>query len=329
MKKERSLYSFIATRDKLMKGVFAVAALFSVLALITITVFLFANGLPFMFKNGTFWGTKWVINVNDSSQNVYGILSMIVASLYLTALSTVIGVVVGLFTAICLYKFCPKKLITPVSQMVNLLAGIPSVIYGLFGLVIFVPFVRDYLSPNGVGYGIFSAALVLSIMILPTVVSMSLDALRAVPQSYFEGALALGATKEQTTFKVLVPAAKSGIFAGVVLAVGRALGETMAVLMVIGGSPEMPNSLFQSVRTLTANIAMGAMEISGEPTYALTACGVILFVFALIINVAFSLLKKDKTGDKKKKKKAAEATQKVVKPAPVATNVEVKDNEKE
>lgn len=329
MKKERSIYSFIAGRDKLMKGVFAAAAFFSVLALITITVFLFVNGLPFMFKNGTFWGTKWYVNVNDSTQNVYGILSMIVASLYLTALSTVIGVVIGLFTAICLYKFCPKKLISPVSQMVNLLAGIPSVIYGLFGLVIFVPFVRDYLSPNGVGYGIFSAALVLSIMILPTVVSMSLDALRAVPRSYFEGALALGATKEQTTFKVLLPAAKSGIFAGVVLAVGRALGETMAVMMVIGGSPEMPTGLFQSVRTLTANIAMGAMEISGEPTYALTACGVILFVFALIINVAFSLLKRDKEGDKKKKKTAAATETKKVDTGSSAEVTEVKSSEKE
>jgi len=165
-----------------------------------------------------------------------------------------------------------------------------------------------------VGYGIFSATLVLSIMILPTVVSMSLDALRAVPTSYFEGALALGATKEQTTFKVLVPAAKSGIFAGVVLAIGRALGETMAVVMVVGNSPEVPNSLFQSVRTLTANVALSATEISDSTVEsALIASGVVLFVFALMINVAFSLLKNDKSGDKKKKKAKSAAKQEVVK----------------
>jgi len=303
------MYSFIAAREKLMKGIFIAAALFSVLALATITVFLFVNGLPIMFTNSTFWSTEW-----DIYSGSFGILGMLVASLYLTALSTVVGVVIGLFTAICLYKFTPKKLIAPVSQMVNLLAGIPSVIYGLFGLVVFVPFVRDYISPNGVGYGIFSATLVLSIMILPTVVSMSLDALRAVPTSYFEGALALGATKEQTTFKVLVPAAKSGIFAGVVLAIGRALGETMAVVMVVGNSPEVPNSLFQSVRTLTANVALSATEISDSTVEsALIASGVVLFVFALMINVAFSLLKNDKSGDKKKKKAKSAAKQEVVK----------------
>lgn len=299
---KKSIYAFISARDKVMKVIFAFAALFSVLALITITVFLFASGLPFIFSHGdTFWGTVWDIN-----SEFYGIMSMVVATLLVTALSVVIGVVIGLFTAICLYKFCPKKLVAPVSHTVNLLAGIPSVIYGLFGMVIIVPFMRDYISSNGVGYGIFSASIVLAIMILPTVVSVSLDALKAVPKSYFEGALALGATKEQATFKVLIPSAKSGIFAGVVLATGRALGETMAVIMVIGNSPEMPNSLFQSVRTLTANIALGATEMTGNAATALIACGVILFVFTLIINVAFSLIKRDKK-DKKKKVKLGKA----------------------
>ena len=228
---------------------------------------------------------------------------MIVASLYVTALSVIIGIGIGLLTAIALYKFCPKRLVAPIRQMINLLAGIPSVIFGLFGMTIIVPFVRDYISPTGVGYGILSASIVLGIMILPTIVSVSLDALNSVPTSYYEGALALGATKEQATFKVMLPSAKSGILAGVVLAIGRAIGETMAVIMVIGGSPEMPNSMFQSVRTLTANIAMGALELQDDALSALIATGVVLFVFTLILNVSFSLLKKDKTEKKEKKKK--------------------------
>ena len=178
--------------------------------------------------------------------------------------------------------------------MIQLLAGIPSVIYGLFGMIIIVPFLRDYISPNGVGYGILSASLVLSVMILPTIVSVSLDALNAVPKSYYEGALALGATSEQSVFRIMIPAAKSGILAAVVLSIGRAIGETMAVIMVIGGSPVMPESIFQSVRTLTANIAMGAAELSGDAATALVATGVVLFVFTLLLNISFSLLKREK-----------------------------------
>lgn len=302
----KSVYGFINKREKVMKGVFLLSALFSAFALLTIAVFLFANGLPFIFKTGLgeFFGTNWDIMFDEKS---YGILSMIVASLYLTAISVIIGVGLGLFTAVCLYKFCPKKLVSPIRQAINLLAGIPSVIFGLFGITVIVPFVRNYVSPTGVGEGIFSASLVLAIMILPTVVSVSLDAINAVPSSYYEGALALGATKEQATFKVVLPAAKSGILAGVVLAIGRSIGETMAVIMVIGNSPEMPHGLFQSVRTLTANIALGAMEIRGEAEYALIATGVVLFVFTLLLTASFSLLKeggvkkrvKEKTNEKK------------------------------
>ncbi|MGN1062508.1 MAG: PstC family ABC transporter permease, partial [Candidatus Scatosoma sp.] len=173
-----------------------------------------------------------------------------------------------------------------------------------------VPFIRDYIAPTGVGYGILSASIVLGIMILPTIVSVSLDALNSVPESYYEGALALGATKEQTTFKVMLPAAKSGVFAGVVLAIGRAIGETMAVIMVIGGSPELPESLFQSVRTLTANIAMGAMELTTDARSALIACGVVLFVFTLLLNVSFSFLKRDKKEKNGKKEKRNAAAKK-------------------
>ena len=289
-----------------MRGIFIFCAVFSIFALGCICVFLFANGLPFIGKAGlgNFFGTKWHL-----AGEAYGILSMIAASLYVTALSTVIGVTVGLFTSISLFKFFPKKAVPPIRQMINLLAGIPSVIYGLFGLIIIVPFLRDNISPNGVGYGILAASLVLSVMILPTIVSVSLDALNAVPKNYYEGALALGATSEQSVFKVILPAAKSGIFAAVVLAIGRAIGETMAVIMVIGGSPVMPQSLFQSVRTMTANIAMGATELSGDAATALVSTGVVLFFFTLLLNISFSLLKeKGAKGGEKREKKSAQKT---------------------
>ncbi len=291
----KSVYGPVRTKENAMRAVFLFCAVFSVLALTAITVFLLAGGVPFIAKTGVgrfLLGTDW----QPLSDNpVYGIFPMIVTTLYVTALSVVTGLGTGLLTAVCLYRFCPKKLVLPIRQMINLLAGIPSVIFGLFGMTVIVPFIRDYLSPNGVGYGILSSSIVLGIMVLPTIVSVSLDAMQAVPESYYEGALALGATKEQATFRIMLPAAKSGILAGTVLAIGRAVGETMAVIMVIGGSPEMPKSLFQSVRTLTANIAMGAMELSGDSLSALIATGVVLFVFTLVLNVSFAAMKRDKT----------------------------------
>lgn len=291
----KSVYGPVRTKENAMRAVFLFCAVFSVLALTAITVFLLAGGVPFIAKTGVgrfLLGTDW----QPLSDNpVYGIFPMIVTTLYVTALSVVTGLGTGLLTAVCLYRFCPKRLVLPIRQMINLLAGIPSVIFGLFGMTVIVPFIRDYLSPNGVGYGILSSSIVLGIMVLPTIVSVSLDAMQAVPESYYEGALALGATKEQATFRIMLPAAKSGMLAGTVLAVGRAVGETMAVIMVIGGSPEMPKSLFQSVRTLTANIAMGAMELSGDSLSALIATGVVLFVFTLVLNVSFAAMKRDKT----------------------------------
>ncbi len=295
---------FLQARDTAMRWIFWFCAAFSILALASICLFLFANGLPFIARIGFFeflLGTKWNIVAEPAS---YGILSMIVASLYVTALSTSIGVSIGLLTALALYKFCPVRAVGPIRQLINLLAGIPSVIFGLFGMILIVPFLRDVLSPNGVGYGILAASLVLAIMILPTIVSVSLDALHAVPNSYYEGSLALGATKEQSVFTVMMPAAKSGILAAVVLSIGRAIGETMAVIMVIGGSPVMPKSLFQSVRTLTANIAMGATELSGDAATALVATGVVLFFFTLLLNISFSLIK-SKGGNKHARRKRA------------------------
>ena len=281
-------------REKGIKGLFLVSALFSMAALATITVFLLISGIPFIAHTGVaefLLGRRWAILESPPS---YGILPMIVATLYVTALSVILGTILGLFTSVCLFAFCPKKLVLPLRQLINHLAGIPSVIFGLFGMTTLVPFLRDYVSPNGVGYGILAASLVLAVMILPTVVSVSLDSLSAVPKSYYEGALALGATKEEAVFGIVLPAAKSGITAGIVLATGRALGETMAVILVIGGSPEMPCSLFQSVRTLTANIAMGAMELKDDALSALIASGVVLFVFALLLNISFSALRSGK-----------------------------------
>ena len=294
----RISYNFINSRDKLIRGVFIFCAIFSIVALSLICIFLFLNGISFISKIGIgnfILNSKWNI-VSDTPS--YGILSMIIASLYVTALSTILGIVIGLLTAISLYKFTHKKVVMVLRGTINLLAGIPSVIYGLFGIIIIVPFLAEYISPNGVGYGILAASIVLAIMILPTIVSVSLDALNATPKNYYEGALALGATKEQSVFKVMVPAAKSGIMAAVVLAIGRAIGETMAVIMVIGGSPEMPTGLFQSVRTLTANIAMGATELTGEPAKALIATGVVLFFFTLLLNISLGIIKEVKHAKK-------------------------------
>lgn len=298
----KGMHRFLRARDRAVHGVFLFCAVFSILALGCICVFLFFNGVPFISKVGlgNFFGIEWNLH-----SGAYGILSMIVSSLYLTALSMMIGVSIGLLAAVGLYRFCPPRAVSWVRQMVNLLAGIPSVIYGLFGLIIIVPFLRDYVSPNGVGYGLLAASLVLSVMVLPTVVSVSLDALNAVPKSYYEGALALGATKEQSVFRVMLPAAKSGVMAAVVLSIGRAIGETMAVIMVIGNSPEVPTSLFQSVRTLTSNIALGATELSGDDAMALVATGVVLFFFTLLLNISFSLLK---GGDKRENKRAQKAS---------------------
>lgn len=291
----------VKLQDKLFKGAFLLCAFFSVTALAVISVFLFANGLPFIFKTGVgnfLFGTSWHPLGEPPS---YGILPMIAGSVYVTAFSVVIGATIGLFTSICLYKFIPEKAVAPIMHLINLLAGIPSVIFGLIGMTYIVPFVREYISPTGVGEGIFSTSIVLAVMILPTIVSVSLNSLKSVPKEYFEGALALGATKEQAAFTVMLPAAKSGVLSGVVLAIGRAIGETMAVIMVIGGSPEMPESIFQSVMTMTSNIAMGAMELTGDALTALISTGVVLFVFTLLLNLSFSFLK-DKDVYKKERK---------------------------
>lgn len=274
-------------KENAMKIVFLLCACLSILAVALICIFLFANGLPAMGRIGVgnfLLGTSW-----KPLQNLFGILPMIVGSLYVTAGAILLGVPVGLLCAVFMARFCPPKLHKILKPAVDLLAGIPSIVYGFFGLVVLVPWMQRL---TGSGKNILTASLMLGIMILPTVISVCESSLRAVPQNYYEGALALGATHERSVFCTVLPAASSGVMAGVVLGVGRAIGEALAVSMVAGNQAVMPKSLLSGVRTLTANIVleMGyAAELHRE---ALIATAVVLFVFVLIINLCFSLLKR-------------------------------------
>ena len=215
---------------------------------------------------------------------------MIVGSLYVTAGALIIGVPIGVLTAIFMAEFCPKGLYRILKPAFNLMAGIPSVVYGFFGLVVLVPFVRNYI--GGRGMSVLTASLLLGLMILPTIISVSEAAIAAVPRSYYEGGLALGASHERSVFKATVPAAKSGIFAGVILGVGRAIGETMAVMMVAGNQTLIPKSLTDGVRTLTTNIVLEMGYATDLHREVLIGTAVVLFVFILIINLSFSLVKR-------------------------------------
>lgn len=275
-------------KERAAQALFAVAASVSVLAVALICLFIFANGVPPMLKIGVLdflTGQKW-----KPGNDIYGVLPMIMGSLYVTAGALVIGVPPGILTAVYLARFAKPKTVKLLKPAVSLLAGIPSVVYGFFGLVVLVPLIREIF--GGSGSSILAASLLLGMMILPTVISLSEAALNAVPSSYYEGALALGATHERTVFRVVLPAAKSGVIASVVLAVGRAIGEAMAVMMVAGNQARMPAGLLKGVRTLTSNIAleMGyAAELHRE---ALIATGVVLFVFILMINLLMSAIKR-------------------------------------
>lgn len=215
---------------------------------------------------------------------------MIVGSLYVTAGALLLGVPVGILTAVFLARFCPRPLYKPLKSAVNLMAGIPSVVYGFFGLVVLVPFVRETF--GGRGMSVLTASVLLGLMILPTIISVSESALRAVPQSYYEGGLALGASHERSVFRTILPAAKSGIFAGVVLGIGRAVGETMAVMMVAGNQAVIPDGILSGVRTLTTNIVLEMGYSTDLHREALIGTAVVLFVFILIINLSLSLLKR-------------------------------------
>lgn len=268
--------------------VFALAAALSILAVGLICVFLFANGVPAMVEIGIpdfLLGTTW-----RPANDIYGIFPMIIGSIYVTAGALIFGVPAGLLTAIFLSRFASAKVAAFLKPGVELLAGIPSVVYGFFGLMIIVPFIR--LNAPGNGLSLFAASILLGIMILPTVITVAKNALDAVPQSYYEGALALGATHERSVLRVLVPAAISGIMAGVVLGIGRAIGETMAVVMVAGNQPIIPASIFDGVRTMTANIVLEMGYAADLHRGALIATGVVLFVFILLISTLFNAMKK-------------------------------------
>ncbi len=272
-----------------MKAVFLIAACASILAVALICVFLFANGVPAMTEIGVFdflLGQTW-----RPGNDIYGIFPMILGSIYVTAGAIVVGVPIGLLTAIFMARFCPAKLYGILKPAVELLAGIPSVVYGFFGMVVIIPLVRQifHLSTGDV---MLTACLLLGIMILPTIITTSEAAIRAVPNSYYEGSLALGATHERSVFFAVLPAAKSGVLTGVVLGIGRAIGETMAVIMVAGNQARMPEGLLKGVRTMTANIVLEMGYASGLHREALIATGVVLFVFILLINLALSLLKR-------------------------------------
>jgi phosphate transport system permease protein len=276
--------------EKVMHAVFFLAALVSILAVALICIFLFANGLPAMgeigfrdFLLGRLWAPM------DLPQS-FGIFPMIVGSIYVTAGAILIGVPIGVLTAIFLSQYCPTSLYRVVKPAIQLLAGIPSVVYGFFGLMVIVPFVRNYL--GGSGYSILSASILLGIMILPTIIGVSESAIRTVPREYYEGAVALGATHERAVFATVVPAAKSGILASVILGVGRAIGETMAVVMVAGNQARVPSSILQGVRTLTTNVVLEMGYAFGLHRGSLIATGVVLFVFILIINLLFSVIKR-------------------------------------
>ena len=279
-------------KEKGMEFVFMLCACVSILAVALICIFLFANGVPAMAKIG--FGKFLLGRTWQAGNGLFGIFPMIIGSIYVTAGAIIVGVPIGILAAVFLARFCPKPLYRIMKPGVELLAGIPSVVYGFFGLMIFVPWVRDTFRPyyGGNGLSLFSAALLLGIMILPTIISISESAIRAVPDKYYQGALALGATHERSVFRTVVPAAKSGIMAGIVLGIGRAFGETMAVIMIAGNQAWIPDNMFQGIRTLTANIVMEMGYAQDLHREALIATGVVLFVFILIINTLFSILKR-------------------------------------
>ena len=272
-------------REGAARILFLAAACVSILAVLLITVFLLVNGFPAMAKIGIFkflLGTTW-----RPGNDIYGILPMILGSIYVTAGALVLGVPIGILTAAFLSRFASRRMVKLLKPAVQLLAGIPSVVYGFFGLVVVVPLT------TGRG-SMLAACIILGIMILPTIISVSESSLNAVESSYYEGALALGATHEHAVFSVVLPAAKSGVLAGVILGVGRAIGEAMAVIMVAGNQPRMPQGLLKGLRTLTTNIVMEMGYSADLHREALIATAVVLFVFILLINLLFSLTKRRK-----------------------------------
>ncbi len=279
-------------KEKTFKTIALLSTFASIVAVIVICLFIFLNGFPAIKEIGVknfLLGTKWSPTGNPAE---FGILPMILSSVYVTLGAIIIGVPTGIFTSVFMAKYCPKKFYSFLSSGINLMAGIPSIIYGFFGLIVIVPAIGSLIGRTGLT--MISAMIILGIMILPTIISLSEAAIRAVPSSYYEGAVALGATKERALFTVVLPAAKSGIISAIILGVGRAIGETMAVILVAGGQARLPRGLFRGVRTMTMNIVLEMGYAADLHREALIATGAVLFVFILIINIAFVISKRRK-----------------------------------
>lgn len=276
--------------EKIWELIFLISSLLSVLSILVICYFIFKNGVPFIAKTGLghfILGKEWRPTSTPSS---FGILPMILGSVMVTFGSIIIGVPIGVMTAIFMAFYCPEKLYKLLKPAVNLMAGIPSIIYGFFGLMVFVPIVRGWW--GGTGMTVFTASVLLGIMILPTIIGLSEASLRSVPKSYYQGSIALGATQERSLLRVVVPAAKSGILSATILGIGRSIGETMAVIMIAGNQPMIPTDIKHGARTMTANIVLEMAYATGEHREALIATGVVLFVFILLINTIFNLVKR-------------------------------------
>ncbi len=270
----------IERNEKLIELALLILAFSAVSILVVITLFIFKEGTPIMFKYGFknfLLGRDWY-----PTEQSFGLFSMIIGSIMVTIGSLFIGIPFGLACAIFLTEFSTKRIRQIVKPIIELLAGIPSVVYGFMGVIILVPFIRDQF--GGPGFSVLAASIILGIMILPTIISISIDSLQAVPRSYREGSIALGATKWQTTKMVTLPAARSGIIASIILGMGRAIGETMATIMIAGNAVMIPHSILDPVRTLTSNIALEMGYASGEHRQALFATGVILFVIIMVLN---------------------------------------------
>ncbi len=282
--------------EAVVHGIFLILGLITVGCVLLITIYLIISGIPAIRQIGLLqflFGKKWA---STAAQPEYGILPFILTSVYGTAGAVIIGVPIGFLTAVYLAKMASKPVKRFMEQAVSMLAGIPSVVYGLVGMMVLVPGLRKLFHiPDG--SSLFAAIIVLTVMILPSIIKMSITALEAVPKEYEDASLALGATPEETYFRVSVPAAKSGIAAAVVLGVGRAIGEAMAVMMVAGNVPNMPTSLFQSVRFLTTAVASEMSYSSGLQKQALFSIALVLFLFLMLINAALNFFLK---GDKSK-----------------------------
>lgn len=277
-----------ALKEDFFKLIFFLSAATAIVAILLICVFIFMNGLPFIAKYGLtnfLFGKDWSPSNSPAS---FGILPMIVGSLLITLGAILVGVPTGIFTSVFMVYYCPKGLYKFLKSAINMMAAIPSIVYGFFGLQLMVPWIRTF---SGNGMSVLTASLLLGIMVLPTITSLSESAIRTVPVTYYSGSLALGASHERTIFRVILPAAKSGIFSAIILGIGRAIGETMAVILVAGNQPIIPSGIFEGTRTMTTNIVLEMAYASGQHREALIATSATLFIFILIINACFAYMK--------------------------------------